>query len=119
MLDLNDHCVFVKVAGHSGYSAAARSLSLPKSTLSRRVIALESRLGVRLIQRTSRSFALTEAGREFFRRAQTMLIEAEAAERAIQSRLAEPSGTVRFTGSSDMAQLLSAPLAAFCSAIPR
>ena len=63
-----------------GFSAASRALGLPKSTISRRVIELESRLGVRLIERTSRSFVMTDVGRAFYRHAKAMLIEAEAAE---------------------------------------
>ena len=55
--------------------------AFPKSTLSRRVIELESRLGVRLIERTSRSFVMTDVGaRAFYRHAKAMLIEAQAAE---------------------------------------
>lgn len=119
MIDLNDHYYFVKVAEHGGFASAGRALDLPKSTLSRRIIGLESRLGVRLIQRTSRSFALTEAGRDFQRHAQAMLIEAEAAESAIQQRLAEPRGTVRFTCSTGTAHLLTELLTRFLMRYPK
>ena len=53
MLDLNDHHYFVHAVDHGGFAAASRALGLPKSTISRRVIELESRLGVRLIERAA------------------------------------------------------------------
>jgi DNA-binding transcriptional LysR family regulator len=104
MLDLNDFYYFVQVVDRKGFAAAGRALGLPKSSLSRRVIELEARLGVRLIQRTSRSFVVTDVGLEFYRHARAMLVEAEAAESAVRQRLAEPSGTVRFTCAVAMAQ---------------
>lgn len=119
MPDLNDYFYFVQSVDHSGFSSAARALDIPKSTLSRRVIALESRLGVRLIERTSRHFSLTEMGRELYRHAQAMLVEAEAAEDAVTRRMAEPSGTVRLTCSIGMAPILAAPLTRFLAAHPK
>ena len=119
MLDLNDHHYFVQAVDHGGFAAAGRALDIPKSTLSRRVIELESRLGVRLIERTSRSFVLTDVGRAFYRHAKAMLIEAEAAEDAVIRRLAEPSGTIRFTCSFGMARFLSDLLASFLTENPK
>ena len=110
MLNLNDLQCFVQVVDHKGFAAAARALGQPKSTLSKRVAALEKTLGARLIQRTSRSFAVTEAGEDCYRHASAMLIEAEAAESAVKGRLAEPTGTVRITASVPTAQLMLAPL---------
>lgn len=117
--DLNDHYFFVRSVDHGGFSAAGRALNIPKSTLSRRVIALETRLEVRLIERNSRRFVLTDMGREFYRHAQAMLIEAEAAEDAVTRRLAEPSGTVRLTCSVAMARVLADPLTRFLVAHPK
>jgi DNA-binding transcriptional LysR family regulator len=117
--DLNDYYYFVQSVDHGGFSAAGRALDIPKSTLSRRVIALEFRLGVRLIERTSRHFVLTDVGREFYRHAQAMLIEADAAEEAVTRRLAEPSGTVRLTCSIGMARFLADPLTRFLVAHPK
>ncbi len=116
--DLNDYYYFVQSVDHGGFSATGRALGIPKSTLSRRVIALESRLGVRLIERTSRRFELTDVGREFYRHAQAMLIEADAAEEAVARRLAEPRGTIRFTCSIGMARFLADPLTRFLAAHP-
>lgn len=110
MLNLNDLFVFVQVVKHGGVAAAGRALGVPKSTLSKRLSELEKAIGVRLIQRTSRSFAVTEIGRDFHRHAAAMLIEAEAAEDVIKGRLAEPSGTVRITASLPIAQFRLAPL---------
>ncbi|RWK41251.1 LysR substrate-binding domain-containing protein [Mesorhizobium sp.] len=110
MLNLNDLLVFVQVVDHGGFAAAGRALGIPKSTLSKRLSELEKAIGVRLVQRTSRSFAVTEVGRDFHRHAAAMLIEAEAAEQVIKGRLAEPSGTVRLTASLPLAQFRLAPL---------
>lgn len=110
MLNLNDLFVFVQVVNHGGVATAGRALGIPKSTLSKRLSELEKAIGVRLIQRTSRSFTVTEIGRDFHRHAAAMLIEAEAAEDVIKGRLAEPSGTVRITASLPIAQFRLAPL---------
>ena len=119
MLDLNDHHYFVHAVDHGGFAAASRALDLPKSTISRRVIELETRLGVRLIERTSRSFVMTDAGRAFYRHAKAMLIEAEAAEDVVASLLAEPSGTVRMTCSFGMARFVTELISNFLTAYPK
>lgn len=97
MLDLNDFFYFVQVVDCGGFTAAGRVLRLPKSTLSHRIQRLEAELGVRLLNRTSRRFAMTDAGEEFHRHAVMMLRDAELAESAIRRRLSEPTGTVRCT----------------------
>jgi DNA-binding transcriptional LysR family regulator len=97
MLDLNDFYYFVQVVDRGGFTAAGRTLRIPKSTLSHRMQQLEANLGVRLLNRTSRRFAMTDAGGEFYQHAVAMLREAEEAETAIRHRLSEPIGTVRFT----------------------
>ncbi|WP_129791032.1 LysR substrate-binding domain-containing protein [Sphingosinicella sp. CPCC 101087] len=120
MLNLNDLLVFVRVVDHGGFAAAGRALGIPKSTLSKRLSELEKAIGVRLIQRTSRSFAVTEVGRDFYRHAAAMLIEAEAAENVIKGRLAEPSGTVRITASLPIAQFrLASILPRLATAYPK
>src|ERR1700758_1877925 len=97
LLDFNDFVYFVQVVDRGGFTAAGRTLRIPKSTLSHRVLQLETSLGVRLLNRTSRRFGMTDAGGEFYRHAVTMLREAELAETAIRHRLNEPTGTVRCT----------------------
>lgn len=97
MQDLNDLHYFVQVVNHGGFAAAGRALTIPKSKLSRRIALLEERLGVRLIQRSSRHFSVTEIGQEYFRHCQAMLIEADAAQEIIDRNQAEPQGLVRLS----------------------
>jgi DNA-binding transcriptional LysR family regulator len=97
MLDFNDFFYFVQVVDRGGFTAAGRTLRIPKSTLSHRIQQLEASLGIRLLNRTSRRFAMTDAGEEFYRHAVTMLREAELAETAMRHRLTEPTGTLRCT----------------------
>lgn len=97
MQDLNDFAWFVQVVDHGGFAAAGRALDQPKSKLSRRIAQLEERLGVRLIQRTTRQFAVTEVGQTFYQHCKAMLIEAEAAQQAVETLRAEPRGSVRIT----------------------
>lgn len=95
MQDLNDLYYFVQVVDHGGFAPAGRALGVPKSKLSRRISALEERLGVRLLNRSSRHFSVTEIGREFHQRCSAMLVEAEAAEQAVAQTRAEPRGVIR------------------------
>jgi len=120
MLDLNDVYYYAKVVEHKGITAAARALDVPKSSISRRILALEAALGARLIQRTSRRFVVSEIGAHFHRHALAMLIEAEAAESVVRRRTAEPTGTIRFTCAVAFAQLaLAELLPRFMAAYPR
>ncbi len=93
--DLNDLFYFAMVVEHGGFSQAGRALAMPKSKLSRRIALLEERLGVRLIQRSTRRFSVTEVGQDYYRHCKAMLVEAEAAEEAIAMSRAEPRGTIR------------------------
>ncbi len=80
MHDLNDLLFFAAVVEHSGFSAAARSLNLPKSSVSRHVGRLEDRLGVRLLERSTRNVRLTEIGSSYYARCKAILSELETAE---------------------------------------
>jgi DNA-binding transcriptional LysR family regulator len=95
MRDLNDLYFFVHAVDHGGFAPAARSLGMPKSRLSRRIAMLEDRLGVRLVQRTTRRFAVTEVGQEYYRHCVAMLVEADAADDAIAQLRSEPRGLVK------------------------
>jgi DNA-binding transcriptional LysR family regulator len=95
--DLNELHYFAQVVEHGGFAAAGRALGMPKSRLSRRIAQLEARLGVRLIQRSTRSFAVTEVGRSYYAHCRAMLVEAEAAEEAVARVHAEPCGIVRMS----------------------
>lgn len=97
MLDLNDLYYFVQVVDRKGFTAASEALRVPKSNLSRRIQKLEDELGVRLIQRTSRRFVVTEMGADFYQHCLAMTIEAEEAHNSVKRRLAEPAGRVRFS----------------------
>ncbi|SPA50745.1 LysR substrate-binding domain-containing protein [Cupriavidus taiwanensis] len=120
MINLNDLRFFVVAVTHGGFAAAGRALGVPKSTVSKRVAELEQALQARLLYRSSRSFTLTDAGRDFYDHAQAALIEAEAAQEAVQRRVAEPSGTVRITAAVPTAQRYLAPhLPALARAYPR
>ncbi|MBZ7924804.1 LysR family transcriptional regulator [Ensifer adhaerens] len=104
MLDLKEVYYFVQVVNRGGFAAASRSLQIPKSTLSYRIQQLESSLGVRLVNRTSRRFSMTDVGREFYQHARILLKDAEDIEDIVRQRLAEPSGIVRMTTPLDVSQ---------------
>ncbi|MDP3137770.1 MAG: LysR family transcriptional regulator [Burkholderiaceae bacterium] len=95
MQDLNDMLYFAVVAERGGFAAAGRALGLPKSRLSRRVAELEARLGVRLLQRTTRKLSLTEVGEVFLRHCTAVRDEADAAAEAVAQVQSEARGTIR------------------------
>ncbi len=97
MQDLNDLYYYVQVVAHGGFAPAGRALGIPKSKLSRRLALLEERLGVRLIQRSTRRFAVTDIGRTYLAHCKAMLVEAQAAQEFIEVNRAEPRGIVRMT----------------------
>lgn len=119
MRDLNDLTYFVAVVNHGGFAPAARALDVPKSTLSRRVARLEERLGVRLLERSTRRFAVTEIGQEFYRRSRAVLEEADAAEEAVARVRAEPQGLVRASVPISFGAALGAALPRFLEAHPK
>lgn len=97
MENLNDFYYFAEVVDHGGFAPASRALGKPKSMLSRRIAALEQRLGARLIQRSTRRFSVTEVGHEFYLHCKTMLEEAAAAMQAVELSRSEPRGLIRLT----------------------
>jgi DNA-binding transcriptional LysR family regulator len=97
MEDLNDIYFFASVVQYGGFSAAARSIGVEKTRLSRRISALEKRLGVRLLQRTTRTLALTEAGQRFFERCVATVEGAQAAYESVAELRREPVGLVRLS----------------------
>jgi DNA-binding transcriptional LysR family regulator len=104
--DLNDLMYFSYVVEHGGFSAAERVLGISKSRLSRRVSELEASLGVRLMQRSTRKLALTEAGQLFYQHCKAMLAEAQAAVDIVHSLRDSPRGTVRVSVPVTIAQTL-------------
>jgi DNA-binding transcriptional LysR family regulator len=97
MHDLNDMYMFAKVIEHGGYSAASRALGIATSKLSRRVSELERRLGVHLVNRTTRSISLSDTGETFYRHCLAMVAEADAAREAIERTRSAPQGLVRMS----------------------
>jgi DNA-binding transcriptional LysR family regulator len=83
---------FVTVADHKGFAPAARKLGLSASAVTRMVAALEERVGARLLQRTTRSVMLTDAGERFLERARRILADVEEAEGAVQAERTQPTG---------------------------
>jgi DNA-binding transcriptional LysR family regulator len=110
MQDLNDLYFFSAVVEHGGFSAAGRALGVPKSRLSKRVAQLEERLGVRLLQRTTRRFVVTDVGERFNAHCRAVLEEAQAAQDAIDELSSEPRGVVRVTCPVSLSQTVMAEL---------
>ncbi len=110
LINLNDYYYYAQVVENSGITAASKVLGLPKSKLSRRIAELEARLGARLIQRTPRSFLVTELGREFYEHARKMMLEARAAETAVKCRLVDQTGTIRLSSSPTVSRLCFAEI---------
>ena len=106
--DLNDLYFFAIVVEHGGFSAAGRALGIPKSRLSKRVAQLEERLGVRLLQRTTRRFVVTEVGERFYAHCRAVLEEARAAQEAVDELRAEPRGVVRVSCPVSLVQTVMA-----------
>jgi DNA-binding transcriptional LysR family regulator len=95
--DLNDTLIFVKVVEHGSFIGAAKSLRLPKTTVSRKVQDLEQRLGAQLLHRTTRKLGLTEAGNVYFEHSQRIARTLDEAESAVGQLQGGPRGWLRFT----------------------
>jgi DNA-binding transcriptional LysR family regulator len=118
-IDLNQLRHFALVVEHGGFSAAERESLVPKAKLSRHVMELEERLGVRLLQRSTRSLALTEAGRVFYEHCAAMVEQASAGLTAVEQLRSEPVGTVRVYCPEMMAQIHMPTLADFMRMYPK
>lgn len=99
--DLNDLDVFCRVVEHAGFSHAAADLGVPASSVSRRIARLEESLGVRLLQRTTRTLHLTEAGQAYYDEVSRALAELASAEMSLQMTQGSPRGRVRVTTVSE------------------
>jgi DNA-binding transcriptional LysR family regulator len=119
MRDLNDLSFYAAVVASGGFSAAARQLRVPKSRISRRVAALESRLGVRLLERSTRRFAVTEVGQDVYRHARAVLAEADAIDDVAARLKAEPQGLVRVSCPQGADRLVANALPGFLHRYPR
>jgi DNA-binding transcriptional LysR family regulator len=101
-MDLNEIVVFAKVVETRSFTAAAAQLGLPKSTVSRKVAQLEERLGVRLLQRTTRKLSLTEIGQAYFERCQRIVSDIMVAEQMVTDMQSTPRGLLRVTAPVDL-----------------
>jgi DNA-binding transcriptional LysR family regulator len=119
MQDLNDLRYFDAVVSHGGFAPAGRALRLPKSKLSRRIAALEDRLGARLIERSSRRFRVTDIGLAFHAEAQRAVAAADRAEALVEASLSEPRGTVRMSCPTGLVSIVAAMLPDFLTLYPK
>lgn len=117
--DLNDFAYFAEVVAHRGFAPAGRALGEPKSKLSRRIAALEERLGMRLIERSSRRFRVTDVGKLFYERCRNMQHEAAQAEALVAEARAEPHGLIRFGCPSGLVELVAPLVSEFLARHPK
>lgn len=110
--DLHGAAVFVQVVESGSIRGAARALAMPKSNVSRRVAELEAQLGARLLQRTTRTLSLTDAGRAFHQHAAVAVASLQDAERAVHDLEGEPRGTLRVTAPANFSMLFMPTLIA-------
>ena len=111
-IDLNDVATFVRVAEGGGLTPAARVMGVPKSTVSRALSRLEQHLGVRLVQRTTRALALTDAGRAYYERVRDPVAGLADATADVVDMGTEPRGTIRISAPLDMGEFLLADVVA-------
>lgn len=111
-LEANDLLLFARVVDEGSFSRAAERVGLPKSTVSRRIAALESQLGERLLLRTTRKLTITDFGHSVLEHAHQVVAEVEAASSLAQHRQVAPSGRLRVSMPADFAIGVLAPLLA-------
>jgi len=104
-MDYNDLGLFARVVEHGSFTAAAKALALPKSSVTRGIARLERELGVRLIQRTTRQRGITDAGRDLYERVRAAVGALEEAAEAVREKGREPRGIVRVTANPDAAMM--------------
>lgn len=119
MRDINDYVLFAEVATGGSFAAASRRVSIPKSTISRRIGLLEERLGVRLIERSTRRFKVTEIGQAFYERCKVILLDVEQADSIVSESLNEPKGLVRCSCPLGLYETLSPIFSAFLLQYPQ
>jgi DNA-binding transcriptional LysR family regulator len=110
MLDLNDMLYFAEVVDRGSFAAAGRALGLPKSRLSRRIAELEERLGVRLLQRTTRKLSMTDIGERYHRHCVAMREQAQEAAQTVEQAHSAPQGLVRIACPVTLAHTTIGPL---------
>ncbi len=111
-LEPNDLLLFARVVDEGSFTRAATRMGLPKSTVSRRVAALETQLGERLLLRTTRKLTVTDFGVAVLEHARHVVEDVAAAASIAQNRQMEPSGRLRVSMPGDLANVVLAPLLA-------
>jgi DNA-binding transcriptional LysR family regulator len=119
MAELDDYVLFAGVVEHGGFAPAGRAMQMQKSKLSRRIAALEDRLGVRLVERSTRRFRVTDIGQTLYEHCRTIVLELERARAVTSEALAEPQGQVRFSCPNGLVEPLSASLPGFLKRYPK
>ena len=118
-MDLNELMVFTRVVETRSFTAAARLLAMQKSTVSRKVAALAERLGVRLLQRTTRTLGLTDAGQALYDHTVRILADVERAEQAVAELQEQPRGVLRISAPFEFGmQFLGTLIAEFLGSHP-
>lgn len=112
MADLSELLVLARVVERGSFSRAARDFGVPPSTLSRKVAALERRLGVRLLERTTRTLRVTEVGAMLAERCSRLARDVEDAERAVADHSRAPRGVLRISAPQALAEFAIAPILA-------
>lgn len=102
--------LFARVLQYGSFSEAARRVGIPVSSLSRKISALEQELGVRLLERTTRSLSPTETGRAYLGHCQQLLDAMEGAEAVLQQRKSEVAGVLRLAAPPSLSEVLLVPL---------
>jgi DNA-binding transcriptional LysR family regulator len=119
MTDLNSLMIFAKVVEANSFSEASRRLDMPASTVSRRVADLEGQLGVRLLERSTRSLRLTDVGSEVLEHAQRTAELSDAVDNIVSDRLTDLSGLLRLSAPPSISDSLLVPLiSAFQASYP-
>jgi len=105
-MGLDDALIFTRVVECHSFTLAAAGLGMQKSTVSRRIALLEERLGVRLLNRTTRKLRLTEVGSAYYERCRQIMLDFAEAEQAVMQLQQAPSGLLRITAPIEFGQLL-------------
>ncbi len=109
-MDFDSVRVFIEVMKHGSFAAAARQRNMDPSSISRSISGLESQLGFRLFQRTTRKLSPTEAGNEYYQRVQNLMGEFDRASEAALDLVSLPTGTLRVTACTSFGQRVLAPI---------
>ena len=109
MADINDMLVFALVVHQGSFTKAAEAMNLPKSNISRKITRLETQLGVRLLERSTRSMRLTDMGEMIYEHCQRIEDELNHAQESVENALAKPSGKLNICTSVVLGQQFLAP----------